>query len=253
MTTNALDPRTASTLAEIGSLDQGTLVSLTIHKKGTQRGPKGAKVVYGDDFVHTLIWSGFEYKALVERSLKKLTALEDEGTLITSLTQEVIDSGCVDVTVQDTCAAIQELKESFKRVVEEPDGPKDTTQDDPNVWEPLTVEGVKVRGSKVYVGNGDDSNPRAPKKGTVYIDGVKLGEKVLTPAANGPWETRSKPKTLVKNLLRRKLPVGRYVRYALEPDRLLGTKVGAAASESALDAGLPINPEAIRQLFKIAP
>jgi len=115
------------------------------------------------------------------------------------------------------------------------------------------VDGTTVNGAKVYVGAGNLMDPRAPLTGTIYIDGVKLGEKVLQPAPNGDWKAKHKPKTVVKNILRSWLPVGLYARYSLEKEGLLSIKVGSDASDHAKAEGVPVDPEAIRSLFKIAP
>jgi hypothetical protein len=250
--TNTTDSKTAAALAEISGVGQGTLVSYRGQKKGVTRGKKHAKVVYGDDEVHVLIWTGFSYESFIERSLKKLLELEDQGNLITTLLTEVQSTG-VGAVVHDICAAIQETKESFKRALDPESVPPSNRLDSQDVFEPLVVDGVKVPGSKVYTGKGDDTNPRAPKPGTVYIDGVKLGEKILLPATNGHWQTKSKAKTVAKNILRRKLPAGLYVRYALEPERVQALLVGDAAADAAKADGVPVNPSAIKSLFKIAP
>ena len=56
-----------------------------------------------------------------------------------------------------------------------------------------------------------------------------------------------------RDVLEDMLPRGLYVRYALEPARVQKIKVGREASEAAVAAGVPIDPESIRSLFKIAP
>jgi len=266
--TNTGDIKMATVLSEIGDLDQGTLVSLVLKKKGVQRGPSGARVVYDDDFVHVLVWSGFHYQALVERSFKKLHQLWGAGDLTKKLIQEVQAAGHMGVTVGDVAEAIQEVEDSLLKVirsgqkVEDGNGNSDgyadradeeMIEERESVWTPLEVDGKRIRGAKVYEGSGDPNNPRAPIKGTVYVDGVKLGEKVLTPAANGTWRAKQKPKTVAKNLLRSWLPIGLYVRYALEPERLLTVKVGDEAGNYAKTEGVPVDPLAVKSLFKIAP
>jgi hypothetical protein len=251
--TNTQDAKTASTLAPLSKLDQGTLVLYTGRKKGVTRGRGDGKLVYGDDKVEVLVWVGFSYEAYQERSLKKLIELEDAGDLITTLMHETREAGCAGVTVHDVCAAIQETKEALKRSLDPDSVPPSSRKDSGYVFDPLVVDGTKVPGAKVYAGNGDPEDKRAPKPGTVYIDGVKLGELVLEPAENGHWKTKSKPKTVAKRILRKKLPAGLYVRYALEPDRLEGLLVGADAEKRALLDQVPVNPSAIRSLFKIAP
>lgn len=248
MSINTTHGMAASTLAGIGSLNQGTLVMLDVKKKGTRRGKGPGKKVYGDDRVKVLVWSGFSYKALVERSIKKLGSYEGIHSDLLGDAEKTDPS----VTIEDVCVAVQEVRSSLLRVVSEPSGRVEPTGGKPPIWEPLNVDGILVRGSKVYCGEENLKDPRAPKPGTIYIDGVKLGEVVIEPAENGQWEAKSKPKTVVKHLLSKMLPTGLYVRYALEPARVRSIKVGKDASAAAVEAGIPIDPESIRQLFKIA-
>lgn len=261
--TNTGDVKMASVLSEIGDLDQGTLVSARLKKKGVERGQAGSKVVYDDDFIHVLIWSGFHYQALVERSFKKLHQLWGKGDLAQKLIEATRARGQLGVTVGDVTTAIQEVEDSFLKVIrsgqktEDGNGESDRADEEmderQSVWEPLEVGGKRIRGAKVYNGQGDPNNPRAPKPKTVYIDGVKLGEKILTPAPNGSWKPKQKAKTVAKDILRSWLPIGLYVRYALEPERLLDVKVGDEAGQFAKSEGVPVDPMAVKSLFKIAP
>ena len=266
MITNAVDLQIADELSEIGDLGQGTLASLIIRKKGVIRGCAGSKLAYGDDKVHVLVWTGFHYKALVTRSYNRLHAIWDQGNLFQSLLTAVRQEGFPQVSLRDVSEAVQETNDSLLKVIngvgctaEEivnklfPDPEADQVPD-PSIWEPLIVEGVEVSGAKVYKGpGGRQGDPNAPVKGTIYLDGVKLGEKVLEPAANGHWKANQKPKTVAKDILRSWLPIGLYVRYCLAPNALEDLKVGKSASIAAKAAVLPIDPEAIRSLFKIAP
>lgn len=253
--TNALDTKVASALSELGDLDQGTLVSLTVQKKGLERGKKGDRKVYNDDLVQVLIWSGFSYEALAGRTLKKLRKVQDNPVLIKELAQEVINlHGCNEITFADVTLAIQETENWLTGVLTNAaEGSSQEGTRDEEVFYPLIVDGIKIPGCKIYQGVGDPSKPRAPKPGTVYVDGVKLGERVITPAPNGHWKTKSKPKTLAKKLLRKRLPIDLYVRYACEPERLHEILVGATAGEVAKANGIHVDPDAIRSLFKIAP
>lgn len=254
--TNAQDATTAATLSSIGASGNGTLASIILRKKGTVRGTAPNKVIYGDDYVHVLIWTGFTYKALVERSHKKLHEIWGQGSLFKDLLKTVIDQGHFDATLDDVAVAVQELDANFLKVINggeyEEDGPYVPSEDHVAVWEPLKVDGQVVQGAKVYVGQGNSKDPRAPVKGTIYIDGVKLGEKVLEAAPNGHWLAKQKPKTVAKEILRSMLPVGLYVRYCLAPESVTLTKVGAEAANHAKSAGVHVEPEAIRSLFKIA-
>jgi hypothetical protein len=261
---NATDLQLADELSEIGDLGQGTLASLVIRKKGVLRGVQGAKVAYDNDKVHVLVWTGFHYKALVGRAYNRLHAIWDQGTLFQSLLTAVRQAGRTDVTLQDVSEAVQETNDSLLKVINGvgctaedivdqvfPDPEAESTVDGhAAVWEPLVVDGQEVKGAKVYVGAGG-TGPNAPVKGTIYLDGVKLGEKVLEEALH--WKPNQKAKTVAKDILRSWLPNGLYVRYCLAPEALVELKVGKAASAAAKAAALPIEPEAIRSLFKIAP
>lgn len=241
------------TLSEIGDLDQGTLASLIIRKKGVTRGPKTDRVVFGDDLVHVLLWTGFHYQSLVERSYRKLDEMWRKGDLVKTVYQELKGQG-QDIFSEDILRAIQELNESFLKVLSgkgnDSAGP---SKEHSSVWEPFKVEGKLIRGSKVYVGQDESTDNRStPAKGTIYMDGVKLGEKILDPSPNGPWAPNKKPKTLAKDLIRSWLPIGLYVRYCLDPANLIQVKVGKQAGEYAKRERVPVDPESIRSLFKIA-
>ena len=248
MQTNAASEHFATTLEELGTLDQGTLVSLQTRKKGVARGAKGSRMVYGDDLVHVLLWTGFEYKALVERSRRKLLALND-GTLIRKLTKVAHDHGFGGANTTDSSLAIQEVQAWLDQAC----APSQAfLTDDPGVWKPLVVNGTMVKGCRVYNGPAKPQDGRAPVPGRIYIQGMKLGEKILEAAPNGPWETQSSMKTSAKKLLRSQLPVGLYAQYVLEPNVVGDLKVGRAASAAAQLAGVLVDPEAVRSLFKIA-
>jgi len=249
MASNSMNGLAATALSEIGSLDQGTLCYLELQKKGVTRGKGADKLVYGDDTVAVLVWTGFSYEALTKRSIKKMEVMPDLHKTVLAAAIAINPH----ITLDDVCAGVQELRSSMHRVVSEPSGRVEAPDEKDSVWEPLVVDGVKIRGSKVYAGAPRPDDPRAPKPGTIYVDGVKLGQVVLKPAPNGAWKKSSKPKTVAKEILEDMLPRGLYVRYALEPARVQKIKVGREASEAAVAAGVPIDPESIRSLFKIAP
>ena len=258
--TNALTPALASTLSGIpGDLNQGTVVSVEVRKKGVQRGPAGARTVYNDEFVHVLIWSGFSYRDLVARSQAKLEALRAarKGKFIQSFLGDV-QKVCPEATMEDVCAAIQETENAMSRALrreEEMEGDLDPQVRNlpPSVWAPLEIDGKIIPRARVYVGIGDITDPRAPIKGTVYLHGIKLGERVLVPAPNGRWNVNKKPKTIAKDLLVSWLPISLFRQYALEPERTLAIRVGDAASAAAKHHAIQIDPDAIRSAFRIAP
>lgn len=223
---------------------------LIIKKTGVEKGG----VRYEDDTVHAVIVTGFKYIGLVERSLAKAETLTTQDTewIVSkgykgwervwkkSDTLPGLKASCVALGLDDTGkkadliarleaavpggfqqvtvtrahvdAAVGEVIADLQRTL---DGETEPTND--HVFEPLVVNGEKVRGCRVYVGPSDETQEPAAPKGTIYLQGLMIGQKVLTPAANGKAPSMTSPDTLAKNLVRRLLPVGRYVSYKLDP------------------------------------
>ena len=225
--TNATDTTLASALAEGGR----TRAFLVLHKKGTTKGVAGAKKVYGDDVSQVLLWYGFPYRDLVERSLECLDKLWAGGNLTKRL-MEAVEKTNNTTTVEEIFEVVQEVKESFLKTL---GGSGDLFDDNPTgnsvpTWEPLTVNGQKVAGARVYIGKGNPSeDPQAAVPGTIYIDGVKLGEKIVVPAPNGYWNANRKPKTIIKDTLKSWLPIGMFAMYPLDRGRLIDLKIGDEA------------------------
>ena len=254
MQTNATDTKTASSLSTLAEMDQGTLFTAIVQKMGDARGSAGSKVIYGDDQVHVLVWTGFSYRALIARSQKMLNQQLAKGGYIERLARATLEEH-EGTTIEDVCHALQEVREWFRRIMADGGGchPPNGAPPLGVVGEPLEIDGVKVRGSRVYTGPARPEVPRSPKPGTIYVQGVKLGEKVVTPAPNGKWRPNSKPKTLAKNIIKESLPIGLYCQYRLEPERVSEVAVGGAAAKAAKEARIGIDPDALRSLFKIAP
>lgn len=222
---------------QLGSLlaaaKSGTFAGLVVTKKGTTR--KG--VVYGDARVHVTFVTGFKYPNLVQRSLDLLDTITDST---------VMAAGGGVVTLDDVLAAREELRASFVKSVS---GTNEAVTD--HVYDPLVVDGEKVRGGRVYKCVAETEhecrcrdctdNKRAPRDGVIYIQGIKVAQKVLVEPANGYWATKSRPKTVAKNVLRRGLPIDRYVSYALTPGDPWSLRVGGAALEAATQDGLDLS------------
>jgi len=252
MTTKIKNEHLASMLSSIGGSGDGTFVYMTIRKKGVVRGKAGAKQTYDNDLVETLIWTGFNYDSLVELSAKKLMAIWDSAdSFIGDLAQNVQDAGYINVTIKDASEAIteihnsltsQNIDEDFRDIT--PEIPKD------HIWEPLVVNGVKICGAKIYVGKACPNDPQAPVPGTLYISGVKLGDVVIEAAPK--WKTQKRAKTVAKDIVRQKLPIGKYVGYRLNKDSYLDLTVGKDALIKAKAAGILIDQDAIQALFKVA-
>jgi len=230
VTTNSLSPVLAANLA---SAKKGTFTSLIIRKEGEERGTAPNKLTYGDDLVQAVIVTGFRYENLVAKSRDRLAGMTDADI------DALVNKGYtgwqgrgakateVPVTRADFDAARMELTDSFDKTLA---GVNESTTD--HVYEPLVVNGETVRGSRVYVGNPNGQDAATP--GTIYLQGLKIGERVLDAAPNGPVPaSQSAAKTVAKNVLRSRLPVARYVSYKLDastPGAWLLSVGGAAAA-----------------------
>ncbi len=209
MDTNASSVALAAHLADA---KVGSFVGLIITKQGETRGRGAAKMVYGDDTVHTVIVTGFRYDRLVERSLAKLVTMNPADVVAADL----VDGDGNAVTLADVQTAMADLAESFQSTRE---GTNTSSTD--HVYDPLVVDGQTVRGCRVYKCVAGDpahdcrcrdctGDARAPKTGTIYLQGLAIGSKVLVPAANGPVPpSKSRADVVAKNWIRARLPIGR--------------------------------------------
>jgi hypothetical protein len=58
---------------------------------------------------------------------------------------------------------------------------------------------------------------------------------------------------VAKQIIKESLPVGLYCQYRLDPERVSEVHVAGDATKAAKAAKIPIDPDALRSLFKIAP
>ena len=238
--TNANSNLTATVLS---TAKVGTFTGLVTTKKGSKVGG----LVYGDDTVHVVILTGFKYDSLVERSLAALEALSPHAILDEADTKGLVDGKGNPLTLDAVKAAKMELVASFKRTLEPTVESAAKT-----VYEPLMVCGEKVRGGRVYKCQGNDKcrcractdNPRAPLNGTIYLQGLRVWEKVIEPGENGQRPPKkSAAKTVAKDLMRSKLPVSRYVSYALEPKGSWLLRAGGTAVLEATERGFHVTED----------
>lgn len=267
----------AALAALIADAKVGTFTHIITTKKGEVRGGKSNPKTYGDDTVAATIVTGFKYLPLVERSKDEALALtdadkdavvargltgwvrvwkksskvgdlkevarglglDDSGTKkdVVARLEEAVPGGMVErlVTRADVDEAHTALLADLQRTLDGETSPKNA-----HVYEPLVVDGQKVRGGRVYKGNptGDD----AALPGTIYIQGIIIASKVLVPAANGPVPaSKSGPVSVAKKALRRLLSVSRYVSYALEPGSDFYLAAGGAAVAAADKDGLTVD------------
>jgi len=258
-----------SAILALGLVSQrpsASFTSVILRKQGEERGPKGAKVRYGDDMVHVVVVTGFSYENLVRRSLDMLPEVRAQVAQITAdLAGAEAWEGRgkkavkVPVSEADVVAALDDLEASFTKSLDPSAESESTTK---HVYEPLVVDGEAVRGSRVYrcvadkVASGEvkechcrecSGDSKAPLDGTVYLQGLQIGSKVLEAAPNGPVPaSKSGPVVVAKNAIRRKLPVSRYVSYRLHGDFIL--KVGGTAAMRVDQDGIHLTGDLARLL-----
>lgn len=238
-------------------------------KKGQTRGRGAAKQRYGDDTVHAVFVGGISYGNAVSASADELAAMRAKGELA-RLAAKGYDAWSgrgknavqVKVTLADFEAAADELADSFAKSLAGTN--KSTTG---HVYEPLKVlrsDGTveTVRGARVYKCVAKDPNHeckcrmclaergtpdnRAPVDGQINILGMRIGQKVLVPAPNGPIPaSKSGAKTVAKRVLRSRLKVGKIVSWVLEPNGEYVLRAGGDAAGAAGKDGVTIDPKAL--------
>lgn len=246
---------------------KGTFTGLMTQKVGKSVGPKGSKVTYGDDVIHTVIITGFSYERLVQRSLDALRDItvadvvaETTKKGIMGYTGKGKNKALTPLTASDIGEAMMELKISFNKTLD-PDCESEATS--AHVYEPLVVNGDVVAGGRVYrcvadTGKkchcrGCSGDAKAPLDGTIYLQGLKIWSKILTPAANGPIPAvKSAVKTVAKNLLRSKLPVSKYVSYRLEPGTDFLLRAGGTAEIKATNDGFELTDDIVNVVKNVA-
>jgi hypothetical protein len=229
--TNASNDSLASLLS---GMPVGRFVGLITTKKGKLAGRGAARQRYGDDTVHVVLFTGFKYTRLVERSRDKALSIGASALLTECQRRGLTGKSGAPITLADCTKGLDDFVASCERTL---GGTSESTTD--HVYEPLTVDGDTVRGCRVYTGAGNPSDPKAPIPGTIYLQGLKIGETVITPAANGPIPaSNSRGDVVAKSVIRSMVPLGRYVSYALEPGANYMLRAGQSAITHATNTGV---------------
>lgn len=241
MGTNANSTALAAALKDA---KKGTFTGIIYRKLGEERGRGADRKVYGDDLVHDVIITGFRYRKLCQRSadLLKDISLRSGLEICDGLTGWE-DGVKVPVGTLHVWTALKELWESLQKSER-----GDNLSTNHHVFEPLVVDDEVVRGCRVYTEPRPGREPAAPK-GTIYLQGLRIGRTVLEAAPNGPIPPAvSHPVVVAKNAIRKQLPIRRYVSYRLVPggDWLLRT--GGSAAAAATEAGVTLSPKAVQQV-----
>jgi len=254
-TSNASSVVTATALADA---HPGRFRGLIIRKVGKIVG--GERV--GDDLVHVVMFGGFLYGNLVQRSLDRLPepATEDEDTYCDEIVgycarRNLTDKNGTPIGDADVRKALADLRKSFNRTLDPNQSSASSTQ---HVFDPLVVDGTTVRGGKVYKCVADQGrkchcrtctgDKRAPLPGQINLSGLKIGQTVIEAAENGPIPpTNSRADVVAKRIIRSRLPIGRYVSYRLEPGQDYILRVGPEAALAASKDGVTCDSDKVQQ------
>lgn len=240
----------AALAASLAGARKGTFTGIIQKLVGFERGG----VRYGDALVHDVVITGFSYTRLKERDLKVLQGITDADlTKVLDANKPMAwdrprakNAVQVPVTLADMKLALQEMIDSCQKSIA---GTNTSTTD--GVYEPLVVDGQEVRGARVYTGHADPTLDAAPK-GTIYLQGLRVGRTVLADPANG-WgpDTRSEAKTVAKGVITQgfKLPSRRYVSYKLDTASSSWVlAVGGAAAVAADAAGVTLEASGVTEV-----
>ena len=168
------------------------------------------------------------------------------------------------ITVADVELARAELKESFEKTLA-----GTSTSTTSHVYEPLMVNGETVSSGRVYrcvKGKADEAgkpyeckcfdctgDEKAPKDGTIYLQGLRIFSSVIAPAVNGHAPAaKSSAKTIAKDELRLSLPISKYASYALTPGDDFILRVGGTAAVEATERGFVCDEAVINVLEQAA-
>jgi len=249
MTTNAANLRLAQSLA---AARKGTFTGLIIRKVGATRGRGAAKVRYGDDLVHVVFYTGFRYENLVRRSLEQLQATDPAAIVADFAARGITDGHGHAITLAQVCTAVADLDRSFNDTL---NGTNESTTE--HVYEPLVVDGETVRGARVYKCVAHDGrkchcrdcsgDSKAPVDGQINILGLRIGQKVIEAAPNGPIPpSKSRGDVVAKRVIRSRLPIGRLVSYRLAPGADYILRAGGAAALAADKDGVTVDPNKVQ-------
>jgi len=266
MTINASNAHSIFTAESLAAAKPG-FYGLIVRKTGVTRGPKGNKVTYGDDLVHTLFVGGISYIRLVKRSRDELAAMTPAD--LTALAAKGYDCWTgrgknatqTTVTAADFVAARDAMLASFDATIA---GTNSATTD--HVYEPLKVlkdDGTveTVRGARVYkcvkadpnhecqcrmcLAERGTPNNRAPVDGQINILGIKVGSTVLDAGLPIP-ASKSGAAAVAKRVLKSRLPIKRLVSYRLEQSGDWILRAGGEAAAAAGTDGVTCDEAAIK-------
>jgi hypothetical protein len=249
MTTNANSSTLAALISD--STRCARFVSVVTTLKGVERlapGEKrgGLKVRMGNDTVRDTFVAGANYGTLKAKDAEILDALTgaDLDAMVadghTAWSGRGKNATQVAVTRADFDLALAEMIDSTAKTLA---GTNTSTTD--HVYESLEVDGAKVRGYRVYVGPTDPNATPASTPGTIYVQGLRVGRKVIEAAQYARPVSKSSAKSVAKRIITRLLPSRRYVSYCMEPGTDFILNLGSDAVSASDAAGITVDPTAV--------
>ena len=245
----------AQAIAGSRSAQCASIMSVVTTLRGVERlapGEKrgGRKVRMGDDTVRDTFVAGRSYTALKQRDAvildgltgADLDAMVAEGHMAWS--GRGAKATQVAVTRADFDLALAEMIASTAKSIA---GTNTSTTD--HVYEPLLVDGKALKGYRVYVGPADPSIKPASAPGTIYVQGLRVGRKVIEAAQYARPASKSGGKAVAKRVITRLLPSRRYVQYRLEPGTDFVLNLGADAVTASDDAGITVDPTVVASIL----
>ena len=255
--TNATSTTLAAAIAGSRSAQCASIMSLVTTLRGATRlapGEKrgGLKVTVGNDTVRDTLVAGRSYRSLkgkdgviladLAANPDRLDAMVADGHMAWS--GRGAKAVQIAVTRADFDLALAEMIASTDKSIA---GTNTSTTD--HVYEPLLVDGKALKGYRVYVGPADDSIKPASAPGTIYVQGLRVGRKVITAAQYAKPASKSGGKAVAKKVITRLLPSRRYVSYCLEAGSDFILNLGSDAVTASDAAGITVDPTVVATLL----
>lgn len=245
----------AAAIAGSRSAQCASIMSVVTTLKGVERlapGEKrgGLKVRMGDDTVRDTFVAGRSYRNLKQRDAVILAALTgaDLDAMVadghTAWSGRGKNATQVAVTRADFDAALADMIASTDKSIA---GTNSSTTD--HVYEPLVVDGKALKGYRVYVGPADPTATPKSAPGTIYVQGLRVGRKVIQAAQYARPVSKSGGKAVAKRVITRLLPSRRYVSYSLEAGSDFILNLGAEAVTASDAAGITVDPTVVADIL----
>jgi len=254
-TTNANSDTLASLISDSSRCARFASIVTTL--KGASRlapGEKrgGLKIRVGNDTVRDTFVAGANYGSLKAKDAVILAALTDADLDAMTADGHTAWSGrgakavAVTVTRADFDLALAEMILSTDKTLA---GTNTSTTD--HVYESMVVDGKALAGYRVYVGPTDPNAEAAAAPGTIYIQGLRVGRKVIEAAEFAKPASKSAAKSVAKRAITRLLPSRRYVSYCMEPGTDFILNLGSDAVTASDAAGITVDATAVTEALAL--